>query len=320
VVRRFPGLDPALAAMIDQAAAAGLPSMTELSPDEARARVRAGDALCAPGPAMRSVSELRVGAGAVPVRRYLPAMLSVSTIVVWFHGGGWITGDIGYSDAICRLIADTAQCQVISIDYRLAPENPFPAAIEDGLDVARWAAHASSNRGRSSLVLAGDSAGGNIAAVCTQQLASDADVDVVGQLLVYPVLDSDVGRPSYLRNEGVPLGAKEMTWFFDQYCPDQRQRSSALFSPMRSSKLSRLPAAVIAVAGHDTLYDEGVEYGQRLRSAGVPAELLDYPALLHGFLRYTAISSAAADAARDIARAASRLLYLGGSVGAAPGQ
>jgi acetyl esterase len=306
LAERFPGLDPALAAQLEQAAAAGLPSIAELSPAQARDRVRAGDAACPPGPAMRAVTEQIIGPTGIPVRRYQPRELRAAAAVVWFHGGGWVTGDLGYSDEICRLIADAAGAEVISVDYRLAPEHRFPAAVQDGLAAARCVASGAAGLPPGPIVLAGDSAGGNLAAACAQQLAPDPEVTLTGQLLVYPVLDHDTSRDSYRRNAGVVLGAREMSWFFDHYCP-AGDRGSPLFAPLRAPDLAGLPATIIAIAGHDPLYDEGAAYARALAAAGVEVTLLDYPALVHGFLRFTGITPAAAAAAREIAQAAARL-------------
>jgi acetyl esterase len=157
------------------------------------------------------------------------------------------------------------------------------------------------------VVLAGDSAGGNIAAVCSRQLAADPDLTLAGQLLVYPVLDDDVTRDSYRRNDGLVLGAREMGWFFDQYCPPA-ERGSPLFAPLRAGELAALPATAIAIAGHDPLYDEGAAYARALTAAGTEVTVLDYPSLVHGFLRFTGVAPAAAAAAREVARTVARLV------------
>jgi acetyl esterase/lipase len=306
LAERFPGLDPALAGALEQAAAAGLPSIAELTPAQARDRVRAGDAAVPAGPALRAVTDQVIGPTAIPVRRYQPRQVRAGAAVVWFHGGGWVTGDLGYSDQICRLIAEEAGAEVISVDYRLAPEHRFPAAVQDGLAAARCVASGDAGPPPGPVVLAGDSAGGNIAAVCAQQLAPGPEVTLAGQLLVYPVLDDDTSRDSYRRNDGVVLGAREMSWFFDQYCP-AGDRGSPLFAPLRAADLAGLPDTVIAIAGHDPLYDEGAAYARALAAAGVRVTVLDYPALVHGFLRFTGITPAAAAAARELARAAARL-------------
>ena len=239
--------------------------------------------------------------GGLRTRRYTPHRLRTQIALVWFHGGGWVTGTLDYSDGFCRMLADGLGCEVHSIDYRLAPEHRFPAAVEDALTAVRCIGD-----GRQ-VVVAGDSAGGNLAAVCAQQVHDVPSTRICGQLLVYPVLDSDTTRSSYLRNAGLVLGPAEMTWFFDHYAPVAAERASPRLAPLRAPDLRSLPPAVIAVAGHDPLYDEGVAYAAALRAAGVPVELLDFPALVHGFLRFTGPVPAAADAAAVIVAASARL-------------
>ena len=319
---RFPGLDGTYAELLDAARTSGAPPMTELTPEAMRRRVESGDPLCAPGPELREVADLQLGPR-LPARRYVPRALRTGRILVWFHGGGWITGGIGYSDQFCRSLADGAGCEVLSVDYRLAPEDPFPAAIEDALAAVRWAASA----GRE-VVVGGDSAGGNLAAVAAQELAAVASqelaagvaekvtggpgslpsVRLVGQLLVYPVLDTDRGRPSYLAYDGLVLGVAEMGWFFSRYLPSEQDRTNPRAAPLRASELGGLPPVVIAVAGHDPLRDEGVAYAGRLCAAGVPVTRLEFPSLPHGFLRFTGPVPAAADAAGRIVAAATALM------------
>jgi acetyl esterase len=297
---RFPGLDPGLAMLLEAARAAALPPLTALRPDELRERVCGGDRLCAPGPDMSDVADIALPGG-LRTRRYAPHRLRTQIALVWFHGGGWVTGTLDYSDGFCRMLADGLGCEVHSVDYRLAPEHRFPAAVEDALTAVQCIGD-----GRQ-VVVAGDSAGGNLAAVCAQQVHDVPSIGICGQLLVYPVLDSDTTRPSYLRNAGLVLGPAEMTWFFDHYAPVAAERASPRLAPLRAPDLRSLPPAVIAVAGHDPLYDEGVAYAAALRAAGLPVELLDFPALVHGFLRFTGPVPAAADAAAGIVAAAARL-------------
>ena len=299
---RFPELDSTFARLLDAARASGATATTELDPLAMRARVHDGDALCAPGPDMLDVADVLVD-GDLPVRRYVPHRLRTDTVIVWFHGGGWVTGDFGYSDGFCRMLADGVGCEVRSVEYRLAPENPFPAAVEDALRAVRWAA-----TGQRRIVVAGDSAGGNLAAVAAQQLTHDPKVDLAGQVLAYPVLDADRRRPSYVRNNGLVIGIAEMGWFFDQYVPNERDRTSPRFVPARALRLAGLPPAVIAVAGHDPLFDEGVEYAGRLRNSGVPVNLLEFRSLVHGFLRFTGPVHVAADAALRVVAAAATLV------------
>jgi acetyl esterase len=306
LARRFPGLDVTYARLLDAARASGAPPMTELPPAAIRERVRAGDPLCAPGPRMQAVTDVRLGPE-LTARRYVPLRLTTGRILVWFHGGGWISGDIGYSDQFCRSLAGRAGCEVRSLDYRLAPEHPFPAAVDDALAAVRWAA----SDGRE-VVVGGDSAGGNLAAVTARELAAESGpqpgVRLAGQLLVYPVLDTDRTRPSYLAYDGLVLGVAEMGWFFRQYLPREQDWASPRAAPLRAPRLGGLPPAVVAVAGYDPLHDEGEAYAGRLHEAGVPVTLLEFPSLPHGFLRFTGPVAAAAAAAERIADAAAVLM------------
>jgi acetyl esterase len=303
----FPGLDPTYAELLDAARASGAPPLTELAPGEIRQRVRSGNPLCAPGPQVRKVEDVQLSPW-LSARRYVPLILRTDRILVWFHGGGWVSGDIGYSDQFCRSLADGAGCEVLSVDYRLAPEHPFPAAVEDALAAVEWAAS-----GGRTVVVGGDSAGGNLAAVAVQELKPEYGTvrgfTLAGQLLVYPVLDTDRGAPSYLAYDGLVLGVAEMGWFFDQYLPREQDRTRPRAAPLRAADLSGLPPAVIAVAGHDPLHDEGVAYAERLRAADVPVTLLEFPSLPHGFLRFTGPVPAAADAAGRIVTAATALMH-----------
>jgi acetyl esterase len=302
LAERYPDLDPTCAGLLDAVRVAKLAPLSELTPDALRDRVRRGDQLCAAGPDMLDVEDAHVD-GALLVRRYVPHRLRTATVLVWFHGGGWVTGDLNYSDGFCRLLADVVGCEVRSVDYRLAPEHPFPAAVEDALRAIRWTAD-----GGCRIVVAGDSAGANLAAVAAYELRANREVTIVGQLLVYPVLDHDVTRASYLRNVGMVLGVKDMGWFFDHYAPKLADRDSPRFAPLRAPSLVGLPPAVIAVAGHDPLHDEGVAYAEALGRARVPVNLLEFGSLVHGFLRFTGPVAAAADAASRVAVATSALV------------
>jgi acetyl esterase/lipase len=302
LAERFPRLDRELAQLLDQARAAGQPGLAELDPSAARARVTAGDVLCSAGPSSVSGADIQLAAG-LDGRLYQPERSGSGSIIVWFHGGGWVTGDLGYSDEICRLIAQSSRCPVLSVDYRLAPEHPFPAAVEDALSAVRWAAR----QGRGQVVVAGDSAGGNLAAVAASELGREPGVRLAGQLLVYPVLDTDLTRPSYAANGPVLLNAEDMKWFLRHYCPDPVQLWSPRVAPLRGPDLAGLPRTVIILAGHDPLVDEGLAYAAALRTAGVPVTVRTFESLPHGFLRFTGPVAAARAAAAEVATEATGL-------------
>jgi acetyl esterase len=300
---RFPRLDRELAQLLDQARAAGQPGLARLDPPAARARVTAGDVLCSAGPSSVTASDVRLATG-LGGRLYQPGISGPGGITVWFHGGGWVTGDLGYSDEICRLIAQSSRRPVLSVDYRLAPENPFPAAVEDALSAVRWAAR---RDGGEQVVVAGDSAGGNLAAVAAHEVRGESGVRLAGQLLVYPVLDTDLTRPSYAANGPVLLSAEDMEWFLRHYCPDPAQLWSSRVAPLRCPHLAGLPRTVIILAGHDPLLDEGLAYAAALHAAGVPVTARTFESLPHGFLRFTGPVAAARAAAAEVATAAAGL-------------
>jgi acetyl esterase len=303
LAERFPELDATYARLLDAARVSGLPPIHGLAPEALRERVRAGDSLCAPGPEMLDIADDRLGQ--LTIRRYIPRRLDSDRVLVWFHGGGWVSGDIGYSEQFCRMLADGISCEVRSVDYRLAPEHPFPAAVDDALTAVRWAAS-----GGREVVVAGDSAGGNLAAVAAQELAAKPSVRLVGQLLVYPVLDTDRSQPSYLRYDGLVIGVAEMGWFFAHYLPREPDRASLRAAPLRAAGLGGLPPTVVAVSGLDPLYDEGIAYAQRMAASGVPVTLLEFPSLPHGFLRFTGPVPAAAGAAARIVAATAAMAGL----------
>lgn len=299
---RFPRLDRELAQLLDQARAAGQPALAALDPLAARARVTAGDALCSAGPSSVTAADVRLP-GTLGGRLYEPVTGGPGSIIVWLHGGGWVTGNLGYSDEICRLIAQSSRRPVLSVDYRLAPEHPFPAAVEDALTAVRWAARQAGER----VVVAGDSAGANLAAVAASELRRAPEVQLAGQLLVYPVLDTDLARPSYAAHGPVLLSAGDMAWFLGHYCGDPAQLRSPRVAPLRCPDLAGLPRTTIILAGHDPLADEGLAYAAALGAAGVPVTSRTFGSLAHGFLRFTGPVAAARAAAAEVAAAAAAL-------------
>jgi acetyl esterase len=293
------GLDPAIAAMAP--AAAAVPPLHLISPAEARQRVAAGYALCAAGPSLAAVED--VSLAGVGARIYRP-WRDLGRTLVWFHGGGWVTGDLDYSDELCRFLARDADCTVVSVDYRLAPEHPFPAALDD----ARAALTRVAEKAGGPMAVGGDSAGGNLAAACTLHARDTGGPPLAFQILVYPALDHEFTRPSYLRMaNGFPMGAAAMQWFWDHYVPDETHRGRPDVSPLRAADLSGLPPAHLVVAGHDPLHDEGIAYAESLRAAGVPVTVADYPSLVHGFFRLTGAVPAARAALSDLTGAVAGL-------------
>lgn len=300
-------VDPELQAVLDFLAAADRPPMSAGTPEQARRSFRTlavdlRDPTSAPEVA--SVDEVTVdgGAGPLPARVYRPHTTGPLPTVVFFHGGGFVIGDLDTHDPLARLLAVRCDAVVVSVDYRLAPEHPFPAAVEDAIAATRWAAeHLDDLGGNAALAVAGDSAGGNLAAVTAQVLTREG-MPLAGQLLMYPPTDFLSDGPSRTENaEGYFLDADTSIWFARQYAGHLIEDLEALadprLSPLRGD-LSGLPPAVVVVAEFDPLRDEGAAYAQALEEAGVSVVLRRFDGLIHGFLdmlQYSASARAAGD-------------------------
>jgi acetyl esterase/lipase len=241
-------------------------------------------------------------AGPIPIRVYRPPMDSEATlpVVVFVHGGGWSVGDLDTCDGDARNHAVGAGAVVVSVEYRLAPEHPYPAAVEDAWAATQWAAAHAEELGADPdrLAVAGDSAGGNLAAVVAQ-LARDAGGPPIRfQLLWYPATTWDTSLPSFAENANAPLLDHSAVKGFSRWYVGDLDLSTmpATLAPARPDDLTGLPPAYIAVAGHDPLRDDGARYAELLAAAGVPAELHNAETLIHGYLGYAGVVPAATDA------------------------
>lgn len=245
-------------------------------------------------PAMAVEEDLLVEGpgGLLPITRYR-AQVGSTGIVVFFHGGGWVIGDRVSHDNLVRRLAVASGADVLSVDYRLAPEHPFPAAVDDAVAAWRYAVDSAPHWGVSTsrIAVAGDSAGGNLSAVVAQQVRGEAVTPCL-QLLIYPGTDASTRRDS--RREfatGMYLTDERIDWFLDHYVPDHATRSDPRVSPLLAQDLSGLPPAHVVVAGFDPLRDEGIAYAERLTAAGVPVTLDRAGSLIHGFANMTLISA-----------------------------
>ncbi len=274
-------LDPQAASYLAQQASLGIPPLPEQSPAEARRRMEeATEALAGPGEDVRAEDSTIAG---VPVRIFEPWKGGRLPVLVWLHGGGWVLGSVRTHDRPCRALAQRAHCRVVSVEYRLAPEHRFPAAVEDC-----WAVTTAVMAGSTPVAVGGDSAGGNLAAVialraCRQHLALRL------QVLVYPVTDCDLDRASYLAYAtGYGLTREAMRWFWTHYMgPDPWDRPEA--AALRACDQRGVAPALVMVCEYDPLHDEGVAYAEGLRRAGVPVSLLEHPGMIHGFFRMGAL-------------------------------
>jgi len=263
-----------------------LPSLNELGPEGAREQLRAITA--DPGePAVGEVTEATVPGptGEIPVRAYLPEGEPPFPTVAYFHGGGWVVGDLDTHDRTCRTLTDAAGCLVVSVDYRLAPENPFPAAVEDVYAATEWlgehAGEFGGDPGR--LAVAGDSAGANLAAVVSLMARDLGGPDVDHQVLVYPVVDDDVYESSRENREGFGLDGQVGRWFDGCYITSEVHRANPYLYPMKACDHSGLPPATVLTAEFDPLRDEGIAYAERLAEAGVRVTQRNYEGMIHGF-------------------------------------
>jgi acetyl esterase len=235
------------------------------------------------GPDIHRVDDLEIpsATGVIPARRYQSAADPSAGLIVYFHGGGWVVGGIAEADALCRTLATESGVDVVSVGYRLAPEHPFPAALDDADTATAWLAE---RHPAAPLVLLGDSAGGNLAAVVARRFRDRGNFRIALQVLVYPVTDHRMNTPSYAEHGGqLFISAEEMRWFWDQYVPDRAQRSSIDISPAFVTDLRGLPPAIVVVAGFDPIADEAAAYATRLAAAGVEVRVDRYESAAHGF-------------------------------------
>ena len=299
-------LHPQLRAMLERIAEAGYPDQTTVAVAEARRITvdRAERFYGDPEPVDR-VEPLTVDGAAGPLRARLYAVDSAAPlpIAVYFHGGGWVLGDVDSHDKGVRAITAAARCLSVSVDYRRAPEHPFPAAAEDCFAALRWVAANAARLGGdpARIAVAGDSAGGNLAAVSALTARDSGGPALAFQLLIYPVVDSDLDGGTYATLGRAPvLDRARMAYFWDSYVPDPAQRSDWRCAPLRAATHAGLPPALVIGAGVDPLFGEGAAYAEALRAAGVEAEHLAFPRMTHAFFQAPGIlddARAAVDAA-----------------------
>jgi acetyl esterase len=282
-------LHPQVKLLLDGLAQLEGKPIDELTPTEARALFRTLAQL-EQGEEVARVDDRHVPlpeGDDIPVRVYTPAAgIGVDTgVLVWFHGGGWVIGDLDTADSTCRALANRSGAVVVSVDYRLAPEHPAPAALDDCLEALMWTVENGELLGIdvTKLAVGGDSAGGNLAALVCQRVRDDFGPAIEFQLLVYPVTDLTLSHPSIDENaEGYFLTRDSLVWFCNHYLGNSDPKSASV-SPLHAESLAGLPPALIITAEFDPLRDEGEAYGAALREAGVSAEVVRYDGQIHGF-------------------------------------
>jgi acetyl esterase len=308
-------LDSEIAQFIDAFNALGI-DYSQMSAQEARAL---SHELSGKRPMMKDLpatdiqtATVDLGDRVIGIRIYRPKHCAQKVLpaILYFHGGGFVWGLPEHYDEFCSVLADRAKAAIISVDYRYAPEFPFPAGLNDCYEVLQYVnAHPQKFAvDATHISVAGDSAGANFAAAICLRAREEDHLKIRAQLLIYPCLDVNFETPSSREmGEGYLLTTKTMKWFYQHYLQDKGEENNPLAMPLRAADLSRLPPALIVVAKYDPLYDEGKKYAERLREAKVAVELLSYDTLIHGFIRYGSVCKAARLANEEIVAEFTRL-------------
>ncbi|WP_331233028.1 alpha/beta hydrolase [Natronorarus salvus] len=298
-------LDPQAAALLETVEAMGQPPTQALSVENARERLRTLFADASREDVDR-VEDLSIGGpdGELPVRLYAPVGED-HPLVVYLHGGGWTVGDLETYDPLCRALSNAAGCAVLSVDYRLAPEHPFPAAVEDAYAAVEWASEFGDriNCDPGRVAVAGDSAGGNLSAAVTLLARDRGGPELEHQVLIYPAVAAPEIHEfeSHEENaQGYLLERESIRWYVEKYLPRAIDRRNEYAAPLLARDLSGLPPATVITAGFDPLRDEGEVYADRLGEAGVPVEHDSYDGMIHGFVSFLDQFDAASDALETV--------------------
>ncbi|WP_285031634.1 alpha/beta hydrolase [Mycolicibacterium sp. lyk4-40-TYG-92] len=299
-------LDPQVANLIETLDS-GFPPVHTMTGAQARAAIRARFVPNQHPEPVATVcdADIAVDGGSVQVRIYRPEASGMLPVLVYAHGGGFVFCDLDSHDGLCRNLSNLIPAVVVSVAYRLAPENPWPTAAEDVYTVARWISDHAAEFGADAqrLAVGGDSAGGNLAAVTALMARDRGDISVAAQMLLYPVIGTDFDTESFREfGAGYYNPRQALQWYWDQYVPDRSDRDHPYASPLRGV-LRDLPPAVVVIAGHDPLRDEGLAYADALRAAGVTVQQLLFDGGIHGFMTMPMF-----DIAHDARQQASRAL------------
>lgn len=310
-------LHPQARALLDFIESRGIPPTHTLSPADSRHFYRERRSITQPAPPeVALVSDLKAAGphGTIALRLYRPAgshAADVLPVLVYYHGGGWVIGDLETHDTLCRELANGSGCAVVAVDYRLAPEHPFPAAVDDALAATHWVhAHAAELQlDPSRLAVGGDSAGGNLAAVVAIAARDSGTLPIAFQLLIYPATDQHGTAPSHTANgSGYLLTRDTIQYFVGHYLPEPALLRDWRASPLLHANLTGLPPALVLTAGYDPLRDEGAAYADSLTSAGNHASYVCFERQIHGFITmgrvldeaHTAVALCAAELKRAL--------------------
>ena len=286
-------LHPQTKALLELIEKSGLPPTHTLAPAAARQMYRERRFYSQPAPPeVAQVRDLMATGphGEIPLRLYRPlgsAADAALPVLVYYHGGGWVIGDLDTHDTLCRELANGAHCCVVAVDYRMSPEQRFPVAVDDCVAATYWVRREAASLGidAARLAVGGDSAGGNLAAVVAIVARDAGDLPIAYQLLIYPATDQRRGTPSHTSNgQGYLLTTDTMKYFHDHYLPDVARDLDWRASPLLHAELSKLPPALVLTAGYDPLRDEGMQYAERLTEAGSQATYVCFERQIHGFI------------------------------------
>ena len=280
-------IDRSTAKFIAEIAEDGVKPIHESTPHETRELASKIAGLAGPAPKMHRVKEHTIrGVDGEATLRILIPFEYIRGVLVYYHGGGWVTGSVDEYDTVARKLAERTSCAVVLVEYRLAPEYRYPTAVDDSYMALEWVGkHLGDIAGQDvPLIVIGDGAGGNLAAVTAIRARDRNGPSIALQALIYPITDSDFDRPSYLEADNqLMLTRDAMIWHWDQYLPESSRRAEPDASPLHTENLRELPPAVILTAEHDVLRDEGEAYAARLQKSGVPTDLQRHAGQMHGF-------------------------------------
>ena len=305
-------LDPQIDHILGLVKKAAYPELWELSPEQARAQLAKTMPILDAKPVAVHTWEdkpIPVDDRLIPVRVFTPRLArsgELFPVLMWLHGGGFVVGSVQVYDSICRLLAKKSDCIVVSVDYRLAPEHKFPAGVEDCFAVLRWLGNNANEIGGDSsrIVVAGDSAGGNLAAVSTILARDAGGPNIVLQVLIYPgTAPHPESASHYEFSDGYFLNRKTILWFYAHYLQHESDCNDFRFAPLLTTDLSGLPAALVIVAGYDPLRDEGIEYANRLRAAGNIVDFSNYRSMPHAFFSFSGAVDVSKQAIEQVANA-----------------
>ena len=283
---------PQVAKYLEEVAKIEVPSFDEMTPEWIRATLTPSPDPHLPAKKIED-RMISINDTEIAIRIYTPGVnqdffASQSPVLVFFHGGGWVMGTLDAYDGLCQDLAGTAGCKVISVDYRMAPEHPYPVPFEDAYFATEWISTNAKELeiDQNKIAVGGDSAGGNLATAVALKAKESQSLNLVYQMLVYPVTNYQFDTDSYQKyGLNYFLTKSAMEWFWDQYLPDEASGLEVFASPLRCKNLSGLPEAMVITAGYDPLYSEAIQYVEKMRQAGNKVEHINYEDMIHGFFR-----------------------------------